>query len=172
MLRKADVPLEGYFSAWYYFPDALTSTNYWAFHQFRSQTNPSDATSVSNWWDVEIMTDPAANGGLPFLSLYQHSDPPTRLNYNLQSFPVKRWVQAEVFLKATTDNSGQLVVWFDGVQVFSVENQATVPSAYLEWVIGGATEVINPDPGVIYIDDAAISRRRLGPNYPVFWQDR
>jgi len=51
-----------------------------------------------------------------------------------------------------------------------VSGQPTMPSSYIEWVVGGGTEVIDPSPAIMFIDDAAVSKRRLGPDFPVFWR--
>lgn len=113
------------------------------------------------------MTDSTINNGL---SLYQHSNPSTRQNYTAESLPIGQWFQVEVNLHSATDSSGNLTVWLNGTQIFAVVNQATMPSSYVEWVVGGATESIDPDPGIMFIDDAAVAKRRLGPDFPVFWR--
>ena len=62
----------------------------------------------------------------------------------------------------------RLTIWFDGVQVFDQSGIPTMPSSLIEWDVGGVTEAIVPDPATMFIDDACVSTRRLGPSFPVF----
>jgi len=164
--RSVGLPTEAYYSAWFYFPQAISSTNYWLFSKFRSRTDPNDDTTIVNTWDLDVMTD--SNGSMSF-ALYHHANG-SQLNAASPSVPIGRWFQVESFLRATDDTSGRLSVWIDGVQAFDVSGQATMPSSYIEWSVGGISEVISPSPTTMYVDDAAISTSRLGPNYPVFWR--
>jgi len=55
--RNGGLPTEAYYSAWYYFPEAITATNYWLFFKFRSRTVPSDDTTKVDTWDLDVVTD-------------------------------------------------------------------------------------------------------------------
>ncbi len=65
---------------------------------------------------------------------------------------------------------GQITIWLNGTLIFNPLPQPTMPSSYIEWVVGGATETINPDPTVVFIDDAAVTKQQSGPAFPVFWR--
>ena len=164
--RGGGLPTEAYYSAWYYFPQGVSSTNYWLFSKFRSRTDPNDDSTVVNTWDLDVMTD---SNGVMSLALYHHSNSDGQ-TADTPSIPIGRWFQVEAFLRAVNDNTGRLTIWFDGVQTFDIVGQPTMPSAYIEWSVGGITEVISPNPSAMYIDDAAISTKRLGPNFPIFWR--
>jgi hypothetical protein len=164
--RSGGLPTEAYYSAWYYFPEAIVSTSYWLFFKFRSRTDPSDDTTTVNTWDLDVMTD--SNGAMN-LALYHHSNSDEQTAAAL-SIPIGRWFQVEAFLRAVNDNTGRITIWFDGVQAFDIGGQATMPSPYIEWSVGGIAEVISPNPAAMYIDDAAVSTKRLGPAFPVFWR--
>jgi len=169
-LRTGGLPTEAYYSAWYYFPALIINTNYWAFFQYRSRTDAADDTTALNIWDLEVITD--SNRAM-YLSLYRHAFDSVQVNrwdVTTPSIPVGQWFQVEMFLRATNDSSGRLTVWFNGALIFDVSGQPTMPSSYIEWVVGGGTEVIDPSPAIMFIDDAAVSKRRLGPDFPVFWR--
>ncbi len=82
-----------------------------------------------------------------YLSLYVHafdSVQVTRWNVTTPSIPVGQWFQVEAFLRATNDSTGQITIWLNGTLIFNPLPQPTMPSSYIEWVVGGATETINP----------------------------
>jgi hypothetical protein len=63
-----------------------------------------------------------------------------------------------------------LSVWVDGELLFDLTDTPTMPSTYAEWGVGGVADVITPPRATSYVDDAAISTRRLGPDFPIFWR--
>lgn len=167
-LRTSGLPEEAYYSAWYYLPAPITQTTYWAFFQYRSRN--ADNSTVFNVWDLEVLVD---DNGAMYLSLYLHafgSVSAARTDAHTPSIPIGQWFQVEAFLRAVNDTTGRLTIWLNGTQIFDVLPQQTMPSSYIEWVVGGLTESINPDPAVVFIDDAAVTKRQLGPNFPVFWR--
>lgn len=169
-LRTGGLPQEAYYSAWYYLPAPITKTTYWAFFQYRSRTDPTDDSTALNVWDLEVLVH---DNGAMYLSLYVHafdSVQVTRWNVTTPSIPVGQWFQVEAFLRATNDSTGQITIWLNGTLIFNPLPQPTMPSSYIEWVVGGATETINPDPTVVFIDDAAVTKQQLGPGFPVFWR--
>ena len=169
-LRTGGLPTEAYYSAWYYLPSPITQTTYWAFFQYRSRTDAADDSTALNVWDLEVLVD---DNGAMYLSLYLHafgSVSTARTDAHTPSIPIGQWFQVEAFLRAVNDTTGRLTIWLNGTQIFDVKPQATMPSDYIEWVVGGLSESINPDPAVVFVDDAAVTKRQLGPNFPVFWR--
>jgi hypothetical protein len=165
--RNSGLPPEAYYSAWYYFPAAVTApTTYWLFFKFRSRTGTTSDAPISGFWDLDVDID---STGAMYLALYNHnisSDVPL---LSQPAIPIGRWFQVEVFLRAATDTTGELAVWFDGTQIADVTGQ-TAYSSYVDWAVGGVGEVLSPSQVTMYIDDAAISTQRLGPDFPVFWR--
>src|SRR5258708_13457250 len=83
--------------------------------------------------------------------------------------PLRRWFQVEGFVGAAGDSTGRLELWFDGTLIYDI-GEPTVASDYVEWQVGGVAEFISPVGSTLFVDDAAISTERLGPDYPVFWR--
>lgn len=165
--RNSGLPSEAYYSAWYYFPTAVTSpTNYWLFFKFRSRTGATSDASISGLWDLDVYID---STGAMYLTLFNHNTGVPEPLSAQPAIPIERWFQVEAFLRAATDNTGELTIWFDGTEIVDLTGQ-TAYSSYVDWAVGGVTEVISPSPTVMYIDDAAISTQRLGPDFPVFWR--
>ncbi len=163
--RSGILPIEAFYSAWFYVPEAVASTEYWLFFKFRSRSNANVASTAVELWDLDFMSDGAA--GMT-VRLYHHDsgDVPALASWKV---PLGRWFQAEAFLRAANDQTGRLTVWLDGARVFDITNEATVPSSFVEWGVGAATEIISPSSATLYLDDAAITTKRLGPDFPVFW---
>ncbi len=156
-------PSPAFYSAWFLIPEAITETSYWVLFKFRSRLATSEGADT-NLWDVDVTT---ANSGEMVFQLYGHTlteqPGPSSL-----AVPLGRWFQIEAYLDPRDDATGQLIVWVDGVVLYQLSQSATVPSAYLEWSVGGITETIEPSGVRVVIDDAAISTKRLGPEFPVF----
>lgn len=79
--------------------------------------------------------------------------------------PVGRWFQVQAYLYQSKGFGGQLKVWVDGVQTHTFQNVRTSypNTAYNawqcnnEWSVNLYSDGMEPNPAVIYIDDAAIS---------------
>jgi hypothetical protein len=175
-IREANLPSEGYYSAWYYIPEAVfpSLSSFWLVFKFRSRTTPTDPSTVVELWDIDLGSlSPGAPGGQLALDLYRHSP---SLSVARQpriamppAVPTGRWFQIEAFYRSATDTTGALTVWQDGVMVFDIEGQGTAPSSYVEWSVGSVSGGLTPTPAAtLYIDDAAVSTRQLGPSFPPF----
>jgi len=167
--RAGPMPVDAFYSAWYYVPAAATTTNYWLFFKFRSRCVASDPSTGAEVWDVDFLPD--GNGGMRF-GLYGHVKGANEPPLAMPSVPIGRWFQVEAFLRVANDNTGQLTIWVDDTMIFDVQGRPTMPTASLcvEWSIGGITGTITPASATFYVDDAAISTRRLGPQFPIFWR--
>lgn len=172
--RDGSMPREAYYSAWYYVPVAATATSYWLFSKFRQLCTPDASSTDSEAWDLDFLPDRTGAPGMQF-QLFSHLSPIREIA--TASVPIGRWFQVEAFLRAANDNTGQLTVWEDGTQIFDIQNQPTLttadptlPTTCIEWTVGGITGTITPSSATFYVDDAAISTHRLGPDYPIFWR--
>jgi hypothetical protein len=166
--RTGIMPVDAYYSAWYYVPAAVSLTDYWLFFKFRSRADASDATTPSDdVWDFDFL--PGTNGAMEF-ALFGHVKRENEPALIVLPVPIGRWFQVEAFLRATNDNTGRLTIWVDGTSIFDVQARPILPSLFVEWQVGGITESVTPPMATFYVDDAAISTRRLGPEYPIFWR--
>jgi hypothetical protein len=179
-IREAGLPSVGYYSAWYYLPQPAfpissgPSSTYWLIFKLRSRLDPTNPSSVVELWDIDLSSlTTGGPGGDLALDLVHHPPPPSlavrqsRIA-NPPAVPIGRWFQIEVLFHAASDTSGQITVWQDGVSVFDIENMPTAPSNYVEWSVGSVSTGLSPPVATLYIDDAAVSLRRLGPSFPPF----
>jgi hypothetical protein len=176
VVRAAGLPTTGYYSAWYYLPVAAFTGpgTYWICFKFRSRATPLDPTSTVELWDIDFgALSPGTLGGGLALDLYRHTVTggvvrQPRFANPAPAVPIGRWFQIEALYTAAPDSSGQLTVWQDGVTVFELDDTVTAPSNYVEWSVGSVSNGLSPSTAILYIDDAAVSRRRLGPSFPPF----
>jgi len=166
LYRRQPTPPAAYYSAFFYVPGTIyvPPGSYLSLCHFRSSTTP-DGTGVYAAWDINLYTQ--ANGSLAAQMYDFKTDTPQ--SPPVVAFPTDQWVQLEVYLaKAVPTDAGTptggIAVWQDGKPILDRQNIATVQSSYLEWDVGGTSINIQPDPISIYVDDAAISLSRLGPD--------
>lgn len=163
-IRGALMPSEACYSAWFFIPSAVTTTSFWLFFKFRSRQVADQPNTAVDMWDVDVVT---GQNQTPVLALYRH-DREQEMSAESARVPIARWFQVEACLLAASDSSGHLSVWLDGQIAFELNAQVTMPSQYVEWNVGSIAEAITPSSASLYVDDAAISTRRLGANFPVF----
>ena len=163
--RSEGLPVEAYYSAWFYVPSPITATEYWLFSKFRSRTVASDPSTFVDVWDMDIRVQ---DGTMRFALYHHDSGDVAPLASPL--VPLGRWFQLEALLRPTPDASGRLSVWVDGTLCYDLVDMPTMPTSYAEWSVGGIAELITPPQATLYVDDAAVSIRRLGPDSPVFWR--
>jgi hypothetical protein len=163
--RSGILPEEAYYSAWYYIATPMSAGEYWLFFKFRSRRIASDPSTMVDLWDVDFN---ARADGTMGVFIYHH-DSGNRAPLATPTVPVGRWFQVEAFFRASNDATGKLKVWFDGTLIYDL-TEATAPTEFVEWSVGSIAEIVTPAPATLYVDDAAISTSRLGPDYPVFWR--
>lgn len=150
----------GYYSVWFYFPRRFEPAHWWNVFQFKSP----DRNGVSRpTWSLNVGN--LRNGAMTFY-LYDslrgrtHDAPLTSAPLVI---PVGRWVHVEAFYKHATNTTGRIAIWQDGTKIYDVSGVKTALSNYVQWSVDNYTNKIHPSSATIYIDDAAISKDRLGP---------
>ena len=78
--------------------------------------------------------------------------------------PVGQWFQIEAFYRNTQDGTGRLTFWLDGRQIVDIANQPMATTPRVEWYACSLAQNLTPSTAVLYIDDCAVSRTRVGPN--------
>jgi hypothetical protein len=145
---------ELYYSAWYFFPQHYVAPNWWSIMQWKSKTSsrndPFFMLDIGNRSDGTMY---------PYLYDWQR-----RRSYGgAASIPVGRWFQVEAFYRCAADNTGRVTIWQDGQLVFDVSGLSTRYSdGDCEWAVINYSDRVDPDPTIIYADDAAIGISRIG----------
>jgi hypothetical protein len=161
LVRQGGLPVQGYYSAWYYLPRTIEVGTFWIIFKFRLRTDASDPDTENEFYDLELVN---ANDGSLTLLVYDHQ---SGTNVPLVSpqpvVPVSVWFQIEAFYRNAQDDSGRLTIWLDGQQVADVTGQPMAPTPWVEWDAVNVGENLTPSTAVVAIDDCAISLSRVGP---------
>lgn len=165
------LPEEAYYSAWYYFPQQVQVTQWWIIFQFKQHGTSwgSDPTYTIN---VDNRTDGRMN-----LYAYRHIGNDggymTR-GHGVAAqadtdIPTGRWWHLECYYKWSRDSDGHLTCWQDGTLIWDLQNIRTEydygwprDGRPYQWTVNNYTAGTSPSSHTIYVDDAAISRTRIG----------
>lgn len=159
--RSGPLPQGVYASAWYYLPSAVQPVGYWWFVLYRSRHAPYDFQSFRD--EVRLSFTVRGDGTMGCELLTEELGKIAPL-VELE-IPVGRWFHIETYLRVTDGSDGELDVWQDGEQTFHATGKLT-ETTWLEWMTGGVVDGLTTDASELYIDDAAISKERLGPRSP------
>jgi hypothetical protein len=154
-----------YYSVWYYIPQIFQVTgnqvgsDYWNVFQWKSKYFLGGEERTDPTWVLNVGNRP--NGAMYFY-LY---DEINKRSYSqtLRNLPVGKWFHVEAFAHRATDNSGHLTFWQDGAQIFDLSGVQTSLGGELQWSVDSYTRSLIPNTAKIYVDDAVISIRRIGP---------
>jgi len=159
--RVGDLPVEGYYSAWYYLPSAVTVGTYWVIFKFRLRTDATDPSTTTEFYDLDLVN---SSPGQMSLILYNHRTPVHEIPLDPPhpSVPIGTWFQIESFYRNAQDSTGRLTFWLDGEPIIDINGQPMAPTSWIEWEVCSIGEDLMPSPAVIYIDDCALSQTRVG----------
>ena len=156
--RLQPSPGEAYYGAWVYIAPGFAVGTWLSVVHFRCSYT-GDSTNTFPTWDINLYPQP--DGSLT-AQLYNYVTGKDLQQTNPIAVPIGSWVHFEVFLKKTSDATGQFKVWQDDVEILDAEGVVTAQTDWMEWSVGGASNNVSPSPGLVYIDDATISVTRLG----------
>jgi hypothetical protein len=161
-----------YCSAWYFLPEAVQPKKYWWFMLFRSRDVPAAvgddfrdeiAVSFTSGTDGSVGTRVfRRSAALPIDSTELDESVAPVLELPV---PIARWFHIEVFHRTGSDDSGHLTVWQDGKLTFDVAGPNSLTD-HAEWMVGGVVDSLATTASELFIDDAAMTKRRIGPTRP------
>jgi hypothetical protein len=158
---KGGLPVQAYYSAWYYLPRTISVGAFWILFKFRLRTDANDPNTENEFYDLELAN--AADGSLTLL-LYDHqSGADVPIASPAPVVPVSVWFQLEAFYRNAQDANGRLTIWLDGRQVVDVDGQPMAPTPWVEWDVVNVGENLTPSKAVVAVDDCAITFSRVGP---------
>jgi len=169
LIDPGPIPGDAYESAWFFVPDTIAGVRYWVFFKLGSRTVIDDPATGVDAWDFNLQ--PTAAGGLEIAIIPRTAGVQAPAVLGDPSVPIGRWFLVESHLRASPGDDGVLQLWLDDTLLFDVRGP-TAPTAAVGWSIGGGCEELTSPAAAMNIDDAAISRRRLGPRFPAFTRAR
>jgi hypothetical protein len=160
--RADDLPIEAYYSAWYYLPTSVSVGTYWVIFKFRQRAVASDGSTESELFDLDLTRQ--GNGDMSMVLFDHRAQRNLPLDVTDAVVPINRWFQVEAFYRNTADSTARLTYWLNGRQIKDLSGQTLAPSSWIEWDPCSVGETLDPSPAVLFIDDCAISRTRVGPD--------
>ena len=162
LTRAGGLPADGYYSAWYYLPVSVNVGTYWVIFKFRTRDDPSDPSTAGERFDLDLTN--LATGEMT-LRLYDHragGNVPLALPDPI--VPVGSWFHIEAHYRDTPEGDGRVTYWLDGRLLVDVEAPALRTAEWVEWNVCSVGENLSPATAVLYVDDCAVSRTRVGPH--------
>ena len=158
--RSGNLPVEGYYSAWYYLPNTVTVGTFWVIFKFRLRTVADDATTSAELYDLNLTNLPT---GQMSLRLYDHRTGEIPLDVSPPVVPVGAWFQIESFYRNAPDATGQVAFWLNGEPIVNIAGQPMATNPWVAWDVVSVAVDLAPSVAVLYVDDCALSRTRVGP---------
>ncbi len=164
LVQNGGLPNQAYYSAWYYLPQSVSVGYYWVIMKFRFRAVPDDPNTAGELFDVNL-TSPSS--GVMSLRLYDHQSagnlPPgdRQLAVSNLAVAVNAWFQIEAFYRAASDSTGQLTLWLNGQQILDLPGPTGAPG-WVAWDVVSVGNNLTPEPAILYVDDCAISKSRVG----------
>jgi len=163
--RSGFLPVEAYYSAWYYLPSAVNVSTFWVIFKFRMRAVADDASTTAELFDLNLAN--TSSGGMT-LRLYDWRNGDVPLDVAMPAVPVGTWFQIEAYYRNATDggapdNGGRLTFWLDGQKIVDVTGPMA-PTSWVAWNVVSVAVNLTPSTAVLYVDDCAISHSRVGPN--------
>jgi hypothetical protein len=159
--RNGPLPLGVYTSAWYYLPRPVQPISYWWFVLYRSRHPPYDFNSFRD--EIRLSFTNRADGSMGSELLTEELGEIAPVVE--REIPVGRWFHIETYLRATDGPDGEFAVWQDGEKTYEATGKM-METTWAEWMTGAVVDGLATDASELYIDDAAISKERLGPLPP------
>lgn len=159
--RNGPLPLGVYTSAWYYLPRPVQPISYWWFVLYRSRHAPYDFMSFRD--EIRLSFTTRSDGSMGYELLTEELGTIEPLVE--REIPIGRWFHVETYLRATEGSDGEFAVWQDGEKTFEATGKM-METTWAEWMTGAVADGLVTDASELYIDDAAISKERLGPVAP------
>jgi hypothetical protein len=145
----------------------------WNIFQFKSHSETYNGAGSDPFWIVELTRKPlrftlkwkgGASKHATGVSGPQAGGSASKKTWHSQiPVPVRRWFHLEAFLVQSGGFAGKLTVWVDGSRLWRFPNVRTKwPDGDQRWSINNYSNGVLPSVTTLYVDDAAISTKRMG----------
>lgn len=157
------LPVEAYYSAWYYLPSRISVGVFWVVMKFRTRRVATDASTDDELYDLNLRTLPSGDMSLRLYSHRPGGDVP--LDAPDPIVPIGRWFQIEAFYRNVPDATARIAFWLDGRPIVDVLGRPSgaLASPWVGWDVCSIAQNLTPPAADLYVDDVAVSRTRVGP---------
>ncbi len=150
---------DAYYSAWFLLPEQYRLDPMLTLLRLRSRAAPGELPAGGE----ALVLRSLKTGGYVLQVMNNHA------NFLLEPvaepaphIEVGRWFQLEV--RYEPRSSGRLRVWLDGALRYDLNERPGAPSGELTLSLSNTAERAEPQPLVLYADDAAVSLSRVSPS--------
>lgn len=159
--RIDQYPQSAYYSAWFYLPRAYQTAADWTIMQLRNPL-PGDPSTISLLLDVDLRSLP---GGDLILSVYDHRPDYLRAATPDPAVPVPvgAWFQVQAFFDDSPGSDGRFVLWLNDQLLYDLRRPFNVGGT-VYFSVCNVGHALSPTDSAIYVDDAAVSLTRVGPD--------
>lgn len=156
-VREGVLPVDAYYGAWYFIPEAHSDIDNWNLLHFQGGT---PGGNLPNLWDVSIETDePSGNLRLYALGSARFGNTPnSRLTQDdpATTLPIGRWFHVEFRFRRASDATGRISVFQDEKLILDRENLVTDDTEWGQWYWGSLANKLTPPESTLYVDDISI----------------
>jgi hypothetical protein len=149
-IREGSLPAAARYGAWYYVPVLAKNQGLWNLIHFQGDNEDHGG----HLWDVSLGDNDSGDLCLVVFNYWldlpdQSKNPP---------IPIGTWFHIEMYLKRATDETGEVIVYQDGVVIFQLTNVETDnSSSWTQWYVGNLADNLDPIDSTLYVDDITIS---------------
>lgn len=164
-----------YYEAWYYIPQ-LPNFSWFQIMQWKGKYVSTSSTEVL--WGIYFRRNADGTINLRLTDKSERFSTGVIRNHQqtIKTVPANQWFHLKAYYKgdhephttarADSSNTGEVIVWQDGVEVFNMQDVVTAwsyddPYAMpwrIHWTVNAYGEAVVPSNYVHYVDDVAISR--------------
>ena len=146
-VRQGMFPAEAYYGAWYFFPQTAVNSDVWNLFHFQG----GDVNSPHGLWDVSLINGPSGKLNIRVFD-FLHTN-----SADAPALPIGAWTHIVFYFKRAKDQTGQVALYQDGVQVVQFSNLNTDDTDWEQWYVGNYATALSPSPFTVYVDDVTIS---------------
>jgi hypothetical protein len=152
---QGTLPATAYYGAWYYVPAPAQVNGGGLWNLFHFTGGLPEGGLQRPIWDVELITPDDAG-----IRTELYGFPATGGTADagiVPPIPIEQWFHIEVYYKHANDNTGELLLFQDGVLAARLDGLNPDDSVLGEWYVGNLAAGLQPAASTIYVDDVTIS---------------
>jgi len=149
-VRQGALPVDAYYGAWYYLPEAATTADNWNLFHFRAGNQLPTAHGTI---DVSLVN---SRGALR-LAVFGLNHAEIGDSATAPEVPIRSWFHVQLRMKRADGANGAVALYQNGDPVLDVDGVTTDDSPVGQWLVGNLANDLAPADFTLYVDDVSIS---------------
>jgi hypothetical protein len=147
-VRQGTLPLDAYYTAWFYIPTPASETRLWNLFLFQGH----NGEELERLWDVSIG---ATESGGNALYVFDHRAAQILKGPESLEIPIGAWFKVEFRLLRAADASGLVSLRQDD-ELLVESRRPTDDTSWGQWYVGNLADGRAPPESTLYVDDVSI----------------